>query len=443
MLEQAINWMYDKVGKVFYSMGSRRGPNSYDCSSSVYFALINAGRLPSGTPIGNTDSLFRDLEMNGWTRLAEDARGYIDTKRGDVFIWGVRGASSGAFGHTGIFVDANNIIHCSSGYNGMHVDNHDWLYRLNGSPANTIYRYTGSPAPAIPSEVGNPHDQSVDIGSWIKFTGTFIVNDVQLIGGIWQIRSDVLCPRGFTWEENGIPAEPVYEVDSEGYATVDQNLDPGALYKIPGKYKVLDLGLVDNMWLALIEWNGLKFWVDLASATEIPSTDRGTPVPVVRPAPQPIPPSPEPPAPEVPKQPEPAPQIPEPQPEPPKVEIPPVPQPPVNNPNESNKKEDDMAFTKEEQKQLKSATQSAQEFADDITASEGMQELVQGISKKTKLFVYFVGDTLVGLGLIVPMLAIVLGWGDMQRIVALSGIFSTSGGFLLMMFGIYKGSKKS
>lgn len=57
--EAVINWFRARQGRVTYSMTNRLGPNSYDCSSAVYFALIEAGFLPGGTSIGNTESLYR------------------------------------------------------------------------------------------------------------------------------------------------------------------------------------------------------------------------------------------------------------------------------------------------------------------------------------------------------------------------------------------------
>lgn len=139
---QMIKWMTDRQGKVTYSMNSRLGPNSYDCSSAVCLALIAGGFLPAGM-MGNTDSLFGHLEANGWKPLPE-VNGYIDAQRGDIFIWGVRGASGGAAGHTGIFTDKDNIVHCNYGYNGITVNNHDQIWSYNKGPANTIYRFGGS-----------------------------------------------------------------------------------------------------------------------------------------------------------------------------------------------------------------------------------------------------------------------------------------------------------
>lgn len=147
--EAIINWFNARKGRVTYSMADRNGPASYDCSSAVYHALIEAGFLPQGYRIGNTDSLFNDLEAHGWKQVPVNANGDADTHRGDIFIWGKRGASGGAFGHTGIVLDdAGNIIHCAYGYNGIHVDNHDWLWELNGCPAYTFYTYVGN-APSV------------------------------------------------------------------------------------------------------------------------------------------------------------------------------------------------------------------------------------------------------------------------------------------------------
>ncbi|EOH95916.1 hypothetical protein UAY_03342 [Enterococcus moraviensis ATCC BAA-383] len=140
-IEKMIKWMSDRKGKVTYSMAARLGPNSYDCSSAVYFALINGGFLNTDK-MGNTDTLFAHLENAGWNQVQADGAGNYPAKRGDIFIWGNRGASGGAAGHTGIFIDdQDSIIHCNYGYNGITVNNHDTIWALNGCPAITIYRY--------------------------------------------------------------------------------------------------------------------------------------------------------------------------------------------------------------------------------------------------------------------------------------------------------------
>lgn len=289
-IETAIQWFYNRLGKVTYSMVNRNGPSSYDCSSAVYHALIEAGGFPANIYVGNTDTEYGDLEKYGWKQVPADANGYIAAKRGDIFLWGVRGQSGGSLGHTGIFVNANDIIHCSYGYNGIAVSNHDWLNSINGYPPLTVYRYFGGSTPPAPT---NPVDQVVEVSSFIKFPGKYRVSDVQHIADMWQVKSDDLLPAGgFTWADNGIPAAPLVEVNNEGHATIDQELDPGSLFVMPGKYQVLDVGQNGSRWLAQIQWSGYKFWVDLEPAVEVSADDPGTPTPTN--APEPIPEQPEP-----------------------------------------------------------------------------------------------------------------------------------------------------
>lgn len=51
-IDLMIQWMNERKGKVTYSMTNRYGPNSYDCSSAVYYALVFAGFLNAGS-MGN------------------------------------------------------------------------------------------------------------------------------------------------------------------------------------------------------------------------------------------------------------------------------------------------------------------------------------------------------------------------------------------------------
>lgn len=146
-IEAIISWMNARRGRVTYSMNYRNGPSSYDCSSSIYFALQAAG-FPV-TRIGNTETMFIDLPKMGWEKVPVNASGGYDARRGDIFIWGIQGQSAGAFGHTGIFTDADNILHCNFGYNGITLNNHDVIWAANGRPACTIYRYKGGSASRV------------------------------------------------------------------------------------------------------------------------------------------------------------------------------------------------------------------------------------------------------------------------------------------------------
>lgn len=117
-IEQMIKWMTDREGKVTYSMTSRLGPKSYDCSSAVFFSMIAGGFLPSGS-MGNTETLFA---MSG-TKLKKISRSEV--KRGDIFVAGTPSQSNGSGGHTGIFLSNKSFIHCSYYWNGIHTDSHD------------------------------------------------------------------------------------------------------------------------------------------------------------------------------------------------------------------------------------------------------------------------------------------------------------------------------
>lgn len=143
-MDTMIQWMKDKKGNVSYSMTNRNGPHSYDCSSAVYYALISAGFLPNGY-IGNTETLFSHLEQYGWKQVLSDDT-YLP---GDIFIWGQRGASSGSAGHTGIFINSSEIIHCNYTANGISIDPYKETWIKNERPIATIYRYGSSELPTF------------------------------------------------------------------------------------------------------------------------------------------------------------------------------------------------------------------------------------------------------------------------------------------------------
>lgn len=141
-LEASIRWMSDRVGKVTYSMDYRNGPNSYDCSSAVYYALMAGGAISAGWAV-NTEYEHDWLIRNGYVLVAENKP--FDAKRHDIFIWGKRGYSSGEGGHTGIFVDNVNIIHCNFKRNGITIDDYNkvsrgmyyYLYRPANQPSTS------------------------------------------------------------------------------------------------------------------------------------------------------------------------------------------------------------------------------------------------------------------------------------------------------------------
>lgn len=159
-IENAIAWMKARQGRVSYSMEERDGDSSYDCSSSVYYALRSAGAVSAGWAV-NTEYEHDWLIKNGYELIAENTE--CEAQRGDVFIWGRKGASAGAGGHTGIFVDSDNIIHCNYRYDGITVNSHDYIWALAGQPYFYIYRLTN---PDAQPEAPKKGWQKDDKGYW-------------------------------------------------------------------------------------------------------------------------------------------------------------------------------------------------------------------------------------------------------------------------------------
>lgn len=275
-MDKVIEWFAQRQGRVSYSMNYRNGPSSYDCSSSVYHALIYAGILPAGFRIGNTETEFVDLPKFGFQRIEADINGYILTQRGDIFIWGKQGYTNGADGHTGIFIDQNNIIHCAYGYNGIHIDNHDKLAEINNTQYLTIFRYTGKPQNApVPAPYVEKIDDEINVGSHLKFNQIFTVVKTQEADGLKEARINELCPVGFTWEENGVPTNWLVKVDNDGYR-ISGDINTGDSVKIEGAFVAQEVVQNDNMWFAKINRDGIDVWVELTPATEIPAGEFGT-----------------------------------------------------------------------------------------------------------------------------------------------------------------------
>jgi len=130
--------------------------------------------------------------------------------------------------------------------------------------------------------------------------------------------------------------------------------------------------------------------------------------------------------------------IPEPTPEPVPEPIPePIPEPPIIEPP----KEEEMAttLTPEQLEKLNQTTKDVMAIQSAVTASPVVEEITASISKRTKVIVYLIGDTLLGLGAIAPQIVILLTTKDPFILATtLSATLATSGLFILTMFGIYK-----
>ena len=440
-MDKVIEWFQQRQGRVSYSMINRNGASSYDCSSSIYHALIYAGILSQGFRIGNTETMFVDLPKFGFQRIEADANGYIPTQRGDIFIWGKQGQTSGAGGHTGIYLDGDNIIHCSYGYNGIHTDNHDWLAGINGVQDLTIFRYTGKPqnAPA-PQPQPEVIDDVINIGSHFKINSALQVAEVNINDGRRELKIDSLCPRGFTWAENGIPANWAAKVDRDGYK-IDGEINAGDWVKIQGAFVALEVVQNDGMWFARVKRDGIDVWMELTPVTEVSAGDNGTivenrPTPPTPPAElQPTPPT----EPEVSAEPA----QPETQAEPtPTVET------PTNNqePAVEEKKEGPMEnkpqveikinerkFTDKEIKMLEDLQKEA-------TSNIANTEYEPRISEKAKTTVYFIADLGILTNMLIATICVILIPNATKEILAISGAIATAFAGLKPIFKL--GAKK-
>lgn len=177
-IEKGVAWMQARKGRVSYSMDFRDGPDSYDCSSSMYYALRSAGASSAGWAV-NTEYMHAWLIENGYELISENAP--WDAKRGDIFIWGRKGASAGAGGHTGMFIDSDNIIHCNYAYDGISVNDHDERWYYAGQPYYYVYRLTNENAQPAEKKLGWQKDAT---GFWYaRANGTYPKDEFEYIEG--------------------------------------------------------------------------------------------------------------------------------------------------------------------------------------------------------------------------------------------------------------------
>jgi gametolysin len=455
-MDKVIEWFQQRQGRVSYSMDYRNGPNSYDCSSAIYHALIYAGILPAGFRIGNTETEFVDLPKFGFQRIEADVNGYIATQRGDIFIWGKQGYTLGANGHTGIYLDSDNIIHCAYAYKGIHTDEHDKLAGWNNVKYLTIFRYTGKPQ-NTPAPAPQPEaiDDVINIGSHFKINSVLQVAEVNINDGRRELKIDALCPRGFTWAENGIPADWAVKVDNDGYK-IDGEINAGDLVKLQGAFVAQEVVQNDGMWFARVKRDGIDVWMELTPVTEIPAGEYGTKTDYrPQPVPQPTPPAePEiPPAePEVKKEPE----VVENQ------ELPTAEEKPAENQGLTVQKEEekDMSHNLEnsgnaensktvEKKQLiqinaRPLTEEELKMLEDLQKNTveniANTEYEPRISEKAKTTVYFIADLGILTNMLIATICVILIPNATKEILAISGAIATAFAGLKPIFKL--GAKK-
>ena len=120
------------------------------------------------------------------------------------------------------------------------------------------------------------------------------------------------------------------------------------------------------------------------------------------------------------------------------------PEKPQEVPNNKPKEEKvaTPVFNKEDIEAIEKVTAEEAKLVQGLAETDEAQEIIKGISKRTKLVVYIIGDLLLGASAIAPQVAIaILSDEPYVKINAISGALATAGLFLLTMFGIYKNGK--
>lgn len=225
-LEKAIEKMYDLQRKgTKYSMNySRTGADgTADCSGAVYASVCAGGGSNFGY-VPSTETLHAYLLQNGFELVTENQP--WQAKRGDITIWGRKGQSAGAGGHTGIWVDGNNWIECTAWKNGVVVSDHDQRWIANGRPYYYTYRLKGgttnqTPTPQKPSESG----------AWIPENGTFTSNTAINLRAEANTAGKVIS----LMSAGSKIKYDAYKIDSNGYVWIRQPRSGGYGYLATGE----------------------------------------------------------------------------------------------------------------------------------------------------------------------------------------------------------------
>lgn len=230
-MNQAIQAMTNlKDRHITYSMyGSRTGNDgTADCSGAVYHALRAAGGYNLGW-VPNTDSLHAYLVNLGFQLVADNSD--WNMQRGDVVIWGTKGASGGAAGHTGICIDNQNWIECtawSGGGNGSNggviISNHDSRLAMNGYPHWYAYRLKSTPKPAPTPKAPT---------GWIAEKGNFKSNTAINLRKQDNTSGSIITklPAG------SVVKYDAYRIDANGFVWIRQPRSGGYGYLATGESK--------------------------------------------------------------------------------------------------------------------------------------------------------------------------------------------------------------
>lgn len=190
-IKNGISALKQQIGRATYSMyGSRNfSDGTCDCSGAVYYGLTNGGVKPLGY-IPSTETMHQWLLDNNYKLIVENSEWKMQAQ--DVIIWGRKGESAGAGGHTGIAVDGQNWIECTAwigGGNGAEggviISNHDSRWAMNGCPYFYVYRsqQNSSTSDQIQTNLNNKESEEEEI---MFFVETVEGKVYQIINGMYS-----------------------------------------------------------------------------------------------------------------------------------------------------------------------------------------------------------------------------------------------------------------
>lgn len=207
-INKAIDYMYQLKNRgVTYSMsGSRIGTDgTADCSGAVYISLVKGGAKPHSYPV-NTESEHAWLIANGFELIAFNKS--WNMQRGDVLIFGLKGQSAGAGGHTAIAVDHNNVIHCNYAHNGVTVNSETtmpysmgwYVYRQKASKPTTTPKPTPKPQPTSTDWISEKWHFTTGTPIYLRTAPSTKASQIALLPTGTYVKYDAYCYKdGYVW----------------------------------------------------------------------------------------------------------------------------------------------------------------------------------------------------------------------------------------------------
>nr|DAW32258.1 MAG TPA: Endolysin [Caudoviricetes sp.] len=349
---------------------------------------------------------FNNANDEFFIKIANDLNNSnLIPQRGDIVVWGASQANP--YGHIAVVESADTT--------GVNVIEQDGF--TNTTPAYQAkrgYVYAGMPCigwlrPRPEKIIGYTSPTPVVAGNErVLAVKANARDEANTSAGIFQT-----IPAGF-------------KVAMKGYITNGQAIDGDTVWFVTAR---------SNKYMSRQVFED-KDLHDLPDLTPQPAPEPVEPAPAPIPEPQPVP--------ETPKKPEnttsvdthqtlpKAPQV---------AESQKTGDEPSNDVNKQEKKENVMKYDDNAINKLNETTIQHNQLANDVTEYDEVKKLVGGIDKRVKLAVYIIGDLLIGVGLILPNIAVAFNFGSLQQIQALSSACATAGAFVLTMFGIYKSGK--